>query len=309
MNEKSVGSQGRLRVLAAGLLLRLGLLVAVVGLLSGRLMFVVPAGADAVRAFGDAEGEPGATVSVLVWNIHKGADPAWAPAFASLAASSDLLLLQEVDDNEVVLPGLDRVQGVRWNLGSMWVRRWNGLGSGPAIGSRLEQLGPAELLSTRQRELGVWTPKASLVAEVDLAGRSLLLVSVHGLNLASLDAYEAHLGTLERRIETHQGPVLLAGDFNCWHELKRQRLQRLVERQGFASVAIEGDARAKPFGIRFRESDEWARWLGVTPLVDLAFVRGLAASGGQAYPVPDPGTGRVRASDHPALRFDLRPLP
>lgn len=289
-----------------GVLLRLGVVGLVLGLLSGRLLFALPEGPSAVRSFGEVDGDVDGTVSVLVWNVHKGADPAWSPAFASLASSSDLVLLQEVDDNPTVLLGLDRVPGLRWDLGTMWARRWNGLGSGPAIGARLTRRAPTELVRTFDREAGVWTPKAALVARLDLEGESLLVISVHGLNLASVAATEDQLWALAQTIDVHRGPLLLAGDFNTWHVRKRAVLDTMVHRLELQPVPIAGDARAKPFGVSFEPTDEWAVTFGVTPLVDLAFVRGLEVKGGEAYPVPEPGSGRVRASDHPALRFSIR---
>lgn len=274
-------------------------------MVSGRVLFVLPE-PPAVRTFGVPDGRVGSSLDVLVWNVHKGVEPAWGPAFDSLAARADLVLLQEVDDS-AMLAELDDVPGMQWTLGTAWERRWSGLGSGPAVGSRLPVR--AQLHRTDSRELGVWTPKAYVAARLGWDGADLLAITVHGLNLVSAADYQAQLHDIEATIERHAGPVLLAGDFNCWVRGRREAVQQLVRRTGLEAVVIEGDARAKPWRVSVDPDDPWARALGVSPLVDLAFARGVTATGGEAYPVPDPGAGRVRASDHAALRFRLRRAP
>ena len=63
-----------------------------------------------------------------------------------------------------------------------------------------------------------------LATEYPLDGheQALLVVNSHLINFVSFNKFKAHLDQVFQTLEHHDGPVLLAGDFNTWNG-KRMR--------------------------------------------------------------------------------------
>ena len=83
-----------------------------------------------------------------------------------------------------------------------------------------------EPVPSKYRELFLTAPKMSLITEHLLPnGETLLAVNVHLLAFESwrLLKLRSQIDELRTIIENHQGPVLMAGDFNTWSQ-KRLRL-------------------------------------------------------------------------------------
>jgi endonuclease/exonuclease/phosphatase (EEP) superfamily protein YafD len=141
---------------------------------------------------------------------------------------------------------------------------------------------------TPDKEPVVGTPKAWLVGEYTLAssGDTLMVATVHGINRASHEAFIDQLERLAAVLEKHDGPLLLAGDFNTQSAKKTDFLTTLVtERLGLEPISFRPDGR--PLSKLSRR-----------PL-DHAFVRGASR-------VCNTRTHTdVRGSDHVAMTFVL----
>jgi endonuclease/exonuclease/phosphatase (EEP) superfamily protein YafD len=62
--------------------------------------------------------------------------------------------------------------------------------------------------------------KKMLLATVypsDIPEQSLLVVNSHIINFVSFEKYKAHLAQVFQSLKHHNGPILLAGDFNTWN--------------------------------------------------------------------------------------------
>jgi endonuclease/exonuclease/phosphatase (EEP) superfamily protein YafD len=96
----------------------------------------------------------------------------------------------------------------------------------------------------------VITPKVSLITEYPLPnGKTLLAVNVHLLNFESWEPFmlRSQLEDLERVMAQHEGPMIMAGDFNTWSEVRLAlvddlaRKLQLEEITGFPSGRKTGD--------------------------------------------------------------------
>lgn len=137
------------------------------------------------------------------------------------------------------------------------------------------------LLSTGREPL-TRTPKLALLTEYRLRNRqALLVVNVHAINFAGFASFDQQLRRIEAAMAQHEGPLLVAGDFNTWTTRRLRRLDALMLAASLEPVAFAGDRRPTP--------------------LDHAFVRDLQVSAGELH--------RSRASDHAALSFEIAAAP
>jgi endonuclease/exonuclease/phosphatase (EEP) superfamily protein YafD len=220
----------------------------------------------------------GDTVQLALWNIHKEENPSWEADFARVSAGADLLLLQEARDTDLLRRGLgDR--RYRWTLNAAFQYQGEDMGVLTAAGARAESW-----CSLRTAEPWLRIPKAALVTRYRLANGELLsVVNVHGVNFAlGTSEFRAQLEALRERLARHDGPVIVAGDFNTWSEERQQIVATMTRELGLTAVSYEQDKRS--------------RFLGEP--VDHVFYRGLRAEPAQVV--------TVGSSDHHAVRVTFR---
>ena len=63
---------------------------------------------------------------------------------------------------------------------------------------------------------------------------SLLVVSIHAINIANTKTFKKHIYQVYETIKTHQGPILFVGDFNTWNKARYKRLSELFTPLGIA---------------------------------------------------------------------------
>jgi len=197
-------------------------------------------------------------ITIVNWNAQKGKNPQYA---------SDLKLLLEQERPDIVFlqeARVDLLKPVQMGgyFAESWSYPWPG---GKTIGVlTLSRVPPvqAERIPTKYRELGVTAPKVSLITEYPLSnGEDLLAVNVHLLNFEvwSLKKISHQLEDLKKIMAAHQGPIVMAGDFNTWNQ-KRLDLVKEVTRDvklnevtDFPEGRTTGDTR----------SEWWNKALGV----------------------------------------------
>jgi endonuclease/exonuclease/phosphatase (EEP) superfamily protein YafD len=216
---------------------------------------------------------------LLVWNIHKEGDNGWQRDLATFAAADDMLLLQEV----VLQAGLREVlgsSGLRWVLASSFLYDSNDIGVLTAT-----RIAPAASCTQRAMEPLLRIPKSTVITWLHIAGsrQTLAIVNVHAINFdLFIGAYRAEFAALADTIAGHQGPVVLAGDFNTWSAERDQVIAETAARLGLIELTLDPDRRAEFFGRH----------------LDHIFVRGLDVIDVHAIPVD--------SSDHNPLEVTLR---
>ncbi len=241
--------------------------------------FAVPGEHELTGLHGEAVSSvlDASSIDVVVWNVYKGKRRGWAEDFRAISEGRDLVLTQELmlcRRTTQLFAELD----FEWTMATSFVyARREGQATGLATAARAPARGH-EALRSRGREPITRTPKLALFTEHDLSdGSVLLVVNVHAINFAGYRAFDAQMGAVEARLRTHDGPLLLAGDFNTWSPRRRTRLQQLAQAQSLDPVDFAEDPRLRR--------------------LDHAFVRELDVRQSQIH--------RSRASDHMALSFEL----
>ncbi|MEX1364038.1 MAG: endonuclease/exonuclease/phosphatase family protein [Nannocystaceae bacterium] len=238
---------------------------------------------------------PVTTLDLLVWNVHKTRASDWLDDFERLAAAADLVLLQEAYDRPLLRAGIHTRPDMDWQLGvSFRYARRDHAATGVATGS----VAPARrswVMYAPAREPWSGTPKLALVSTFPLHGRrdALLVINVHAINFRRAKHLGDQLRQLSAAIDEHEGPVIMAGDFNTHHRPRLQVLERFASEHGLRAVLPNwgrGTRRRRPVADG---RTRFGRW----PL-DHVYVRGLHATATRV-------SVDTEGSDHRPLEIQL----
>lgn len=236
--------------------------------------------ADAGAGFSQAE-LGSVAIGVLNWNILKGDRRSWNKDFQSISRNMDLLLIQEAYLNENVLDGLSKAQ-MGWIFSPSFFYAANNVPTGVLTASHAR---PIYCRALRAREPIIRTPKSSLITKYKLTGENqvLLVANVHAINFSfGAKSYKSQAFELKQEMQSHSGPIVLAGDFNTWSEKRLQSLHEVTDLLGLQSVQFATDHRKKVF----------------KKAVDHIFYRGLTVASARVL--------RVRSSDHNPMLVEFR---
>jgi endonuclease/exonuclease/phosphatase (EEP) superfamily protein YafD len=207
-------------------------------------------GATQVAEFSDQAQIWPATITVVNWNAQKGNDPQFI---------NDLKLLLEREKPDIVFlqearADLFKPEQMGGYFAESWSYPWPG---GKSVGVlTLSRMPPTrvEPVPTKYREFDVTAPKVSLVTEYPLPnGENLLALNVHLLNFEvwSLNKVKHQLEDLKTIMSNHDGPIIMAGDFNTWNQKRLELVKeitrdvKLTEVTDFPDGRTTGDTRSK----------------------------------------------------------------
>jgi endonuclease/exonuclease/phosphatase family metal-dependent hydrolase len=201
--------------------------------------------------------------SVLVWNIEKGFEAQFGDEFDRLAQGKHLILLQEYLGEANVNERLTSSQlGLRFDGATSFyydssptdktgaVVSASQIRTGVVTGAPVRPASAAAYV-TVDVEPVVATPKASIATKYKIGspnslelGPELLVVNTHGLNRASVEAFQSQMRGLANVVRQHVGPVVWGGDFNTNSRRKRDFLIDLaVTELEMTSIAFDPDRR------------------------------------------------------------------
>jgi len=217
-------------------------------------------------------------ISLVSWNIKKGSIVDWQNDLRSLSAGADLVALQEAVFNEGIEQQIEGERHASIGQGYTTRRRMTGVVT----------FSSARPLS--QCSLGVIEPilrtrKATSVAEFALKGvpQTLLVVNVHAINISlGLLRFREQMRQIEQILAVHDGPAVLAGDFNTWRPKRMAVVKGMVSALNLVPIDLQDDARRTFRGLA----------------LDHVFVRGLTVTNSQ--------TRTVLSSDHNPIMVELR---
>ena len=189
-----------------------------------------------VRARADVNRET-SVLRVVSWNLHKGVDPGWEVDLATYATESDLVLLQEAVLSDAVRDVLDSA-GHDWMMAGAFSRK--GEERGVLVAARTRAMDGCAL---RAFEPLFPVPKSALVVRYRLTGGATLAVAnLHGVNFSlGLGRFRGQIEAVTAELARHQGPVILAGDFNTWSEGRHRVLVEEAAKLGLVSVLFADD--------------------------------------------------------------------
>ncbi|MCB9496693.1 MAG: endonuclease/exonuclease/phosphatase family protein [Fibrobacteria bacterium] len=222
--------------------------------------------------------------SLVVWNVHKRTDSTFRNELNQLMDSChpSLVLLQEaVPDSAWILRALDAVP---WSFAANLLdparHRWSGVLTAGASLARSVAVLTSDLepiVGTPKPILATWHPRGNGGGRPD----TLLVVNLHALNFKiGLDAFRRQMLQVAGILDHHQGPALVAGDFNTWSAkrlaladsvlgaagqsrlefgklspLRRTALGRPLDQIYYSRVFLEVDTTGLDVPVRFKSSD------------------------------------------------------
>ena len=162
---------------------------------------------------------------LLNWNAYKGQQDNWLKTFSDYSKELDLVTLQEAWLSDPLRSMLADAK-MQWDLALTF--RLKQRESGVMTLSRIT---PQSVCVQRTLEPWLLLPKSTLISTFELTGRqeSLLVANVHAVNFAfGTVAFRSQLAQLADQIEQHDGPIILAGDFNTWSTARLKILESIV---------------------------------------------------------------------------------
>lgn len=216
---------------------------------------------------------------IVDWNIYKGGKDGFAKDFAYLSQNADIATFQEsYETPELVRDIATANPELSWTM----VRgfKYKGYFTGVATGSRVQAMA-VDAYVTDVHEPILNSPKSMLLTVYPLANSmsALTVLNVHGINFVINSTYKKQVEQIVSILKSHNGPMLVVGDFNTWNS---GRLKYLDQR--LASLGLE----------RLSLQDEKASSL------DHAYVRGLAATDAKL-------DVKINSSDHKPMLLQLQP--
>ena len=184
------------------------------------------------------------SIKVLVWNIHKeGNSRDWVEDYDKIYKDKkpDIIVFQEARlDTGLKHALLKTSKEMGWIFSPNIKERNHDTYSGVLTASKAK---PYEQYSITTEELEpvVKTPKTTLITSYKLSpsNESLLVVNIHGINMANLEKFKAQLFKIVNKISRHNGPIIFAGDFNTRNKKRLIfLLKELKARLGLETVAF-----------------------------------------------------------------------
>jgi len=219
------------------------------------------------------------SISILDWNIKKGKRKGWDIDFMRLSYGKDIILLQEASLNEKLMEMLQQ-NNLYWNLNS--ALRFKGIETGVLLASTVPAIASC---GQRTSEPIIGVPKTILISkyEIENSAKDLLVATIHAINITlGTGSYREQCDKLLNILQKHDGPIILAGDFNNWSKGRTKIMTDFAKKLSLHILPIEGERRSTFFGDP----------------VDHILYRGLKPLGYEVYP--------VTTSDHNPISVTFR---
>jgi len=229
---------------------------------------------------------PDTSLDVLVWNVKKGSRGIFPEEFRKFSPDKDLFLIQEAFTAQYFINSLEELRDYQWDLGiSFTYRLYNDDGTGNMIGAKVRPVW-VKVEHTTDLEPLTRTPKTTAYAKFSVEGleKTLLVISIHGINFKSIKAFSRHLDQVRTHISAHRGPVILAGDFNTRTKARYREVQAFAQALGLMEVL-------------FKNNHLRMTAVGNDNYLDHAFIRGFYIRDAEVHPSP--------GSDHQPMTMKL----
>ncbi len=216
-------------------------------------------------------------IELFVWNMQKGAHPDSYADLSRLAAGKDLVLIQEARLEQQPVDALNDAN--YWSFAPGY--KTDSASTGVMT---LSTTAPLTHCHLSDREPWLRSPKAIGITHFGLEStdQTLAVVNVHAVNFTiGIEDFQRQLTKVVEALTEHDGPVILAGDFNTWRDQRMDILYSIAEQLELDELSFESDNRVTPFGS----------------IVDHVFVRGLNTV--------ETSTEIVDSSDHNPMSITL----
>ena len=184
-------------------------------------------------------------ISLLNWNIYKSNRENWAKDLHDFIKEQDIVTIQEAHLNDKLQNVFAR-HNYHWTLNAAF--HVKNKPSGVMIASRVTALNTCGL---RHIEPIIRTPKTALISYYPIKNTSqiLLVANIHSINFTlGTSAYQRQIDQLFQMAIKHDGPVIIAGDFNTWSQARMSILERHAKSARLSSLDYSNHIRTHVFG-------------------------------------------------------------
>ncbi|NVD07303.1 endonuclease/exonuclease/phosphatase family protein [Vibrio sp. JPW-9-11-11] len=180
-------------------------------------------------------------LNVLVWNIYKQNKPSWKSSLETLTQNTQLVLLQEASLTPELI---DWIAHHQW-FGSQ-VDAFKAFQTSAGV-LNLSYDTPSKACAYTELEPWLRLPKSALYAVYPLSdGQQLAVVNIHAVNFTyGIKEYRRQLSVLANDLERHQGPMIVAGDFNSWSNERLAVMKQTFEHLALVEVRYQPDNRTQ----------------------------------------------------------------
>lgn len=187
-------------------------------------------------------------IRLLVWNMYKCRYRGWSEDFQTLIHEKDLVLLQESVFQTKYDPLFQTPECFEWVMARSHRSNITLAESGIKTGSVAHSSEQIFFMSPDPEPI-IKVPKMLLATTYPLAGQDerLLVVNIHAINFVSFPKYSRQIRQIAEATENHNGPVILAGDFNTWSKLRAQSLREITSRMGLQEISLARRGRLHHF--------------------------------------------------------------
>ena len=184
-------------------------------------------------------------IAFLNWNIYKGNGDHWQDDLSSFATNHHLMTIQEANLSTQMAELLQKN-----NFG--WIMN-------TAFHSKNIATGVMNIASThaiyscgfKVNEPFIRIPKTALVSYYFIEGseETLLVANIHGINFTpGINSYHNQLNNLYNAVKHHEGPMIIAGDFNSWSDNRMLAVNELVKILALSKLEYTVNNKTHIFG-------------------------------------------------------------
>lgn len=182
-------------------------------------------------------------VRLLNWNVLKGENgEAWATDMRELAKGRNIVTLQEGHETPLMTTTLKSIPGLSFHMTGSFI--YKGFMTGVITGSSSEPT-RIDFRRSPHKEPVLNSPKVTGLSYFKMNNdQELLVANLHGINFVGPDKFKAQLDNVAEVLARHNGPLILAGDFNTWSEPRAKILQEFARALALDEVQfpeIDGD--------------------------------------------------------------------
>ncbi|WP_331774241.1 endonuclease/exonuclease/phosphatase family protein [Sulfurospirillum sp. 1612] len=103
-------------------------------------------------------------------------------------------------------------------------------------------------LLSKKRELHYLTHKSALITRHTLDdSHQLLIANIHAVNFVKNRDFFDEMNQIKEAIYTHQGPMIIAGDFNTWNKKRMQFLKMMIQELSLKEILPQDNHFRKKF--------------------------------------------------------------
>ena len=184
-------------------------------------------------------------ITFLNWNIYKGNGEDWQKDLSVYAKSHQVMTIQEAMISK-------DLTGLLENHDFSWVMNTAFHIDGAAAGvMNVASSNAIHSCGFKVNEPLIRIPKSTLVSYYTIKGsdQKLLVANIHGINFTlGMSVYRSQLEQLHGAIKYHDGPMIVAGDFNSWSDERMLEVMKLVTSLSLSKIEYVINNKTHVFG-------------------------------------------------------------